>query len=71
MMSDRIRELLNAIPFLPFAIETASSKIYRIDHPELILIDGETSEIVVEEPEGLIHFLNPMLIAAITQYSKP
>ena len=57
--------LLSAVPFVPFAIEMASGKSYRVEHPDFVLMDNDSPEVVVEEPTGLAHILNPMLITAI------
>ena len=62
--------LLNAVPFVPFTIETASGKNYRVVHPDFVLIDDDSPEVVVEEPTGLAHILNPMLITAIEHAPK-
>jgi hypothetical protein len=64
-MTERIRVLLNAFPFLPFSVETASGRSYRVNHPDFGLIDPDSSEIVIEELDGLTQFLNHLLITAV------
>src|ERR1017187_4260807 len=70
MMKEKIRELLNASPFVPFTIEMASGKNYHVMHPDFVLASGDSPEIVVEEPNGLVQILNPMLITVIQHGAK-
>jgi hypothetical protein len=35
-MKEKIRELLNASPFVPFTIHLASGHGYRVSHPDLL-----------------------------------
>lgn len=65
MMKEKIRELLNAIPFVPFTIEMASGKDYHVAHPDFILSATDSSDIVIEDADGMVQVLNPMLITAI------
>jgi hypothetical protein len=70
MMKEKIRELLNASPFTPFTIEMASGKSYRVMHPDFAIASSDLPEVAVEEPNGLVQFLNPMLITTILQEPK-
>lgn len=70
MMKEKIRELLNASPFVPFTIEMASGKSYHVMHPDFAIASSDLPEVVVEEPNGLVQFLNPMLITTILQEPK-
>jgi len=65
MMKQKVRELLNASPFVPFTIEMASGKNYHVVHPDFVVIDDEVPEVVVEDSTGLVSILNPMLITSI------
>jgi hypothetical protein len=65
MMKERIRELLNASPFVPFTIEMASGKNYHVEHHDFVLAGSDSADIVVQDPNGLMQILNPMLITTI------
>jgi len=65
MMKEKIRGLLNASPFVPFTIEMASGKSYHVVHPDFAIANSDSPEVIVEELNGLVQFLNPMLITTI------
>ena len=67
MMKERIRELLDASPFVPFVIKMAGGKGYRVVHPDFVIASGDAPHVVVQEPSGAIHILNVMLITALEQ----
>ncbi|MBI3881663.1 MAG: hypothetical protein HY301_16565 [Verrucomicrobia bacterium] len=64
-MKTRIRDLLNATPFRPFIIRTADGREYRIDHPDFVLAASDTPQVVIEEPDGRVHFLSVLLISSV------
>ena len=68
-MKARIRELLHATPFQPFLIRMADGREYLIDHPDFVLAASETPQVIVEEPNGSVHFLSVLLIASVNQIS--
>ena len=70
MMKEKIRELLNASPFVPFTIEMASGKNYDIVHPDFVVSASDSSDIVIEDSDGMVQVLNPMLITAILLKAK-
>ncbi len=70
MMKEKIRELLEATPFASFMIEMASGKSYQVLHPDFAIANAESAEVIVEEPNGLVHILNPMLITTILHEPK-
>jgi hypothetical protein len=67
MMKEKIRELLEATPFVPFFIHTAGGKTVRVHHPDFVLAASDAPHVVVEEPNGRIHTLNIMLITSLEQ----
>ena len=69
-MKIRIRELLHATPFQPFVIRMADGREYRIDHPDFLLAAAsDVPQVILEEPDGTVHFLSVLLIASVGQVS--
>ena len=67
-MKARIRELLSAVPFRPFVIRMADGQAYRIEHPDFVLASSsEIPQIVIEEPDGRVHFLSVLLVTSLEQ----
>ncbi len=65
-MKARVRELLNATPFQPFVIRMADGREYRIEHPEFVLAAAtDVPQVVVEEPDGRLHFLSVLLMTSV------
>ena len=65
-MKARIRQLLHATPFQPFVIRMADGCEYRIDHPDFVLAAAsDVPQIIIEEPDGTVHFLSVLLVASI------
>lgn len=69
-MKARIRQLLHATPFQPFAIRMADGREYRIDHPDFVLAAAsDVPQVILEEPDGTVHFLSVLLITSVGQTS--
>ncbi len=69
-MKERIRQLLNATPFVPFIIRMADGREYRIDHPDFVLAaSNEVPQITIEEPDGRQHWLSALLITSVEKVS--
>jgi hypothetical protein len=65
-MKARIRQLLQASPFQPFVIRMAGGREYRIDHPDFLLAaSSDTPQVLIEEPDGTVHFLSVLLMTSI------
>jgi len=65
-MKARIRQLLHAIPFQPFIILMADGREYRIEHPDFVLAAAsDVSQVIIEEPDGTVHFLSILLMTSI------
>jgi hypothetical protein len=43
----------------------ASGKSYDVVHPDFVLSTSDSADIVVQDPNGLVQILNPMLITAL------
>ena len=65
-MKARIRQLLHAAPFQPFVIRMADGKEYRIEHPDFVLAaSSDVPQVIVEDPDGSVHFLSVLLVTSI------
>jgi hypothetical protein len=65
MMKERIRDLLNATPFVAFIIHTADGNSLRVVHPDFVLAASDAPHVIVEEPSGRIHTVNIMLVTSL------
>ena len=67
-MKARLRALLDATPFQPVVIRMADGREHRVEHPDFVLASSsEVAQVIVEEPDGQIHFLSVLLMTSITQ----
>jgi len=69
MLKEQIRELLRAVPFVPFVIHMAGGKSVPVVHPDFILAASDAPHVIVEEPNGRNHTLNVMLITSLKKAS--
>ncbi len=67
MMKEKIRELMDASPFVPFLIHTASGKSYRVHHRDYILAASDAPHVIVEELNGRAHTINVILITSVEE----
>ena len=68
-MKNRVRELLQAIPFRPFIIHMADGREFRVDYPDFVLASSNNqSQIIVEQPENdRIHHISALLITSVSE----
>ena len=71
MMKEKVRELLQTVPFAPFVIHTARGKSISVPHPSFILAASKSPDVIVEEPSGKIHVINVMLITSLEKGASP
>lgn len=70
-MKARIRQFLQASPFLPFVIRMADGREYHIEHPDFVLASSsEVPQVIIEESDGRTHYLSVLLITSIEQASQ-
>ncbi len=67
MMKEKIRDLLQATPFVPFYIHTANGKSFLVHHPDFILAASDAPHVIVEELNGRTHTINVMLITSLEE----
>ena len=69
-MKARIREFLHATPFHPFVIRMADGKEYVIEHPDFVLAaSSDVPQVVIECPDGSMHFLSVLLMTSVGRTS--
>jgi hypothetical protein len=70
-MKPRIRELLHATPFQPFIIRIADGREYRIEHPDFVIASStDVPQIIIEERDGRVHFLSPLLVTSVERVNN-
>lgn len=65
-MKDRIRQLLHAVPFQPFVIRLADGSAHVVKHPDFVAAGSDHPHVIVEEPNGNVHYLSVLLIVSVT-----
>jgi len=66
-MTDEVRRLLHAEPFVPFVIRTSDGKQYRVKHPDYVAISPKGGRITVyadEETSTTVSALHMVAVAS-------
>jgi hypothetical protein len=66
-MKEKIRDLIQAVPFVPFRIQTANGKSFLVHHRDFILAASDAPHVIVEEPNGRVHTINIMLVTSVEE----
>jgi hypothetical protein len=66
MRSEDIRKIQHAQPFQPFVVHVADGRQFLIDHPEFILVSKSERTVVIDDVQGNLEILNPMLISSLS-----
>jgi hypothetical protein len=69
MNAESIREMLNHRPFLPFEVHMTNGEVYRVTHPEQVLIAGARLLIYYPENDRLVYCSLLHVANVITQQS--
>jgi hypothetical protein len=64
-MTDEVRKMLNAVPFLPFLVKTSDGRQYRVKHPDYVAISPKGGRIVVFADEEASTTLSALHIVAV------
>ena len=64
-MTDEVRKLINAEPFVPFFVKTSDGKQYRVKHPDYVAISPKGGRIVVFADEEATTTLSALHIVAV------
>ena len=72
MHPDRIRELLRAQPFRPFAVVMADGRRFAVRHPEFVYLHPDRRTVyLVEDGTKMGHFLNRTLMLDLEIEQEP
>lgn len=63
-MTDEVRRLMNAEPFVPFLVKTSDGKQYRVKHPDYVAISPKGGRITVYADEEVSTMLTALHIVA-------
>ena len=64
-MTDEVRKLTNAEPFVPFLIKTSDGKQYRVKHPDYVAISPKGGRITVFADEEVSTTLSALHMVAV------
>ena len=66
-MKERIRELLQIVPFQPFVIYMADGRKFQVNHPDFVFAPpiNQSWVIVAEENEDRLHHLSALLMTGV------
>jgi hypothetical protein len=63
-MTDEIRRLMNAEPFVPFLIKTSDGKQYRVKHPDYVAISPKGGRVTIYADEETSTMISALHIVA-------
>jgi hypothetical protein len=69
-MTDEVRKLIHAEPFVPFLIKTSDGKHYRVKHPDYVAISPKGGRIVVFADEEASTTLSALHMVAVEAQVK-
>ena len=64
-MTDEVRKLMNAEPFVPFLVKTSDGKQYRVKHPDYVAISPKGGRITVFADEEVSTTLSALHMVAV------
>lgn len=64
-MTDEVRRLINAEPFVPFLIKTSDGRQYRVKHPDYVAVSPKGGRITVYADEEVGTMLSALHIVAV------
>ena len=69
-MTDEVRRLMNADPFVPFVIKTSDGKQYRVKHPDYVAISPKGGRITVYADEETSATLSALHMVAVSPQAR-
>jgi hypothetical protein len=72
-MTDEVRKLMHAEPFVPFVVKTSDGKQYRVKHPDYVAISPKGGRITVyadEETSTTLSALHMVAVAPLVRRSR-
>ena len=64
-MTDEVRRLMHAEPFVPFVVKTSDGKQYRVKHPDYVAISPKGGRITVYADEETSTMISALHIVAV------
>lgn len=64
-MTDEVRRLMHAEPFLPFMVKTSDGKQYRVKHPDYVAISPKGGRITLYADEETSTTVSALHIVAV------
>ena len=72
-MTDEVRKMMYAEPFVPFMIKTSDGKQYRVKHPDYLAISPKGGRVTVfadEEASTTLSALHMVAVEALPRRSR-
>ena len=66
-MTNEVRTLMNAEPFVPFVIRTSDGRQYRVKHPDYVAISPKGGRITVYANEETGTMLSALHVVAVEE----
>ena len=66
-MTNEVRRLMNAEPFVPFMIRTSDGRQYRVKHPDYVAISPKGGRITVYANEETGTMLSALHVVAVEE----
>lgn len=64
-MTDEVRRLMHAEPFVPFFVKTSDGKQYRVKHPDYVAISPKGGRVSLYDDEETTTTLSALHILAV------
>ncbi len=64
-MTDEVRRLMNAEPFVPFFVRTSDGKQYRVKHPDYVAISPKGGRVSLYDDEETTTTLSALHIVGV------
>jgi len=69
MRSTEIRNAQRAQPFQPFVLHLADGRQFFVDHPEFIIVSRNERRVIIDDIDGNMEIIDPMLVTSISVLS--
>lgn len=61
-----IRDARRAQPFRPFVLHLADGRQFLVDHPEFLMVSRNDRTIILDDVDGNLEIIDPMLVASVS-----
>jgi hypothetical protein len=66
MRSEDIRRAQKAQPFVPFTLHLADGREFTIRHPEFMFVSHNERTVIVDDIDGGLEILDPVMVTSIS-----